>query len=173
MKLGNKVINYNIYAKIADQRKQIANTTNAQLPSIENLSETIKGAGIMGEIDWPTLAAPGAMTFTFNARVSGEDQISIAAPKLQEIEVRFAVEKYDTNGVAVGVEAHKAVLKCLPKKCDPGKLEPGSPQDVSNEYSVIYYKHTIDGTTMLEVDSLNYIYIVHGVDYAKDIRAAL
>ena len=47
MKIGNKVINYSIYAS----SKKIGDTSSVELPEIEFLTDSIKGAGLIGEID--------------------------------------------------------------------------------------------------------------------------
>lgn len=173
MKIANKTIAYTVYAKIAGKQKLISETTDLQLPSLEMMTETIKGAGILGEIDWPSLAQIGSMTFSANFRVTGSDSLAIAAPELQEFEVRWVIDKFDTNNIKVGVEAHKAFIKCVPKKHDSGKLETGSGMDGSNEYEAFYFRRIIDGVEVLLIDKFNYIYKVNGTDYASQIKAAL
>jgi phage tail tube protein FII len=173
MKIANKTIAYSIYAKIFGKQKQIAETTDIQLPSAEMLTDTLKGAGILGEIDWPSYAQPGSMVFVTNFRISGADAVAISAPGLQEFEVRWVVDKFDTNNIKIGVEAHKAFIKCVPKKQDNGKLEPSAGMDGSNEYEVFYFRRIIDGVEVLLIDKFNYIYKVNGVDYASQIAAAL
>lgn len=173
MKIGNKTIAFNVYAKIEDVLKLVPETTDVQLPSIEYQSDSIKGAGILGEIDWPALAQPGSMTFSANFRVTGSDAIAIAAPKQQEFEVRWVIDKFDTNNIKIGVEAHKAFIKCIPKKHDSGKIEAAATMDGSNEYEVFYYRRIIDGKEVLLIDKFNYVFKVNGVDYTAQILAAL
>jgi P2 family phage contractile tail tube protein len=173
MKIANKTIAYNVYAKVAGKQKQIGETTDLQLPSVELMTDTLKGAGILGEIDWPSLAQPGSMTFAANFRVTGVDAVAISAPGLQEFEIRWVIDKFDTNNVKVGIEAHKAFIKCVTKKHDGGKLEPASGMDGSNEYEVFYFRRIIDGVEVLLIDKFNYIYKVNGVNYTSAITAAL
>lgn len=172
-KIGNKVINYSIYAKINGSMKYINDTTNCQLPSIEMQTDSIKGAGILGEIDMPTYGQIGSMTFSPGFRVDGEDAVALSAPIIQEFEVRWVTDKLDSSNIKIGIDAHKAIIKAIPKKYDPGKVENGSAMDGSNEYEVIYYKKILNGKTILEIDKLNNVLNINGIDYAKQIRAAL
>ena len=54
-----------------------------------------------------------------------------------------------------------------------GKLAPASSAEASGEYPVTYYATYIDGKKVLEIDILNFIYYVNGVDYLEDVRKAL
>lgn len=173
MKLSNKTIQYSVYGKIDDAMKQLANLTSVQLPSIENLTDTIKGAGIMGEIDLPSLCQTGPMTFSLGFRTDDADAAVLSAPKVEEFEVRWVVDKLDTANISIGTDAHKAVIKGLSKKYDPGKVETGSAMEGSNEYEALYYKKFVNGVSVIEIDKLNNVFRVNGIDYAADIRAAL
>jgi P2 family phage contractile tail tube protein len=173
MKIGNKVINYSVYAKIDNKTKYIQDTTNLQMPSFENLTDSIKGAGILGEIDFPTLAQVGSLSFATTFRNITSDEIMLYIPKAQDIEVRWAIDKYDSTNNKIGIESHKAFIKGVPKKFEAGKIEPNASQESTIELEVLYYSHLIDGKTVLEVDKLNNVFKVNGVDYASDIRGAL
>jgi P2 family phage contractile tail tube protein len=173
MKIGNKVINYSVFGKIDGNKKDIGETTSLQLPSLESLTDTIKGAGIIGEIDWPTLSQIGSMTFAATFRNVTDKAIKLYIPQLQEIEVRWVIDKYDSNNNTIGIEAHKVFIKGLPKKLDIGKVEVNSSQEASLELETIYYNHIIDGVSVIEVDKLNYVLKIGGQDYARQIREAL
>ena len=70
-------------------------------------------------------------------------------------------------------QAVKHVLVVNPKKFAPGKLAPASSAEASGEYPVTYYATYIDGKKVLEIDILNFIYYVNGVDYLEVVRKAL
>jgi hypothetical protein len=165
-KIANKVINYNIYGKISGSMRLVDNTTKCQLPSIEYATDTIKGAGILGEIDFPSLSNIGPMAFSADARVDSKQLAQLSAPQLQEYEVRWSVEKFDSASGRIKPEIHKAILKGMPKKYDGGAVETGASQESSIEIEVLYYKRVIDGEVILEVDKLNQILKIGGVDYS-------
>ena len=61
----------------------------------------------------------------------------------------------------------------MPLKYAPGKVAPASPADSSGEYSISYYALFINGERSIEVDIINFIFFVNGVDYLEDVRKAL
>lgn len=171
--LNNKTIQYDVYGKINAVLKKIASTSNCTLPSIEMLTDTIKGSGIMGEIDFPSYCQPGAMTFGVGFRVDTPDAATLSAPGVHEFELRWATDKFDSGNISIGFDSHKAIIKGACKKYDPGKVETGAAQDGSNEYEVFYYKKFLNGKAIIEIDKLNNVYKINGIDYAASLRAAL
>lgn len=165
MKIANKVSNYNIYGKIGGRMGLVDNTTKCQLPVVEYLTDTVKGAGIFGEIDWPSLNI-AAMTFSADARMDSKQLAQLSAPKLQEYEVRWSVDNFDSGSGKIAPQTHKAVIKGMPKKYDSGAVETGASQESSIEIEVVYYKRIVDGEVILELDKLNQILKIGGVDYS-------
>ncbi len=171
MQMGNKIVNYSVYVRQDGRANKIGDTNTVQLPSIEMLTDTIKGAGIMGELDWPSYFQPGSMTLTINMRVTSENMALLAGA--DNVEIRWVTDVFDTTNVKTGVNAHKAFIKCINKKIDEGKLEPGATQDGSFDYEVFAYKRVINGKEILNIDKFNGIFAVNGKDFAKDVQAAL
>ncbi|WP_326514785.1 phage major tail tube protein [Clostridium intestinale] len=171
MNVVNKVINYNVYERKGTAATKICDSTGVQLPSIEYLTDTIKGAGIVGEVDFPSLYQPGSMGLTINVRATN-DQLPILVA-LKDVEIRWVTDVFDTNNVSVGVNSHKAFIKCINKKFDEGKLEPGSPQDGTFDYEVFSYKRIVNGKTVINIDKFNGIFEVNGVNLLKNVNAAL
>lgn len=173
MKIGNKTVQYSVYGEINKKLQYLDDTTSLQLPSFEMLSDTMKGSGIMGEIDWPSYLSVGSSEFSVNMRVDEEKAAYMSAPGKKRFEVRWVVDKFDTNNVSIGVDSHKAVIVCVPKKYDPGKVETNTSSDGSNGFEVLYYKKTVNGKDIIEIDKLNYIYKVNGVDYGANVKSLL
>lgn len=71
------------------------------------------------------------------------------------------------------VQAVKHVMIVESKKYAPGKVAPASSAEASGEYAVTYFATFIDGKKVLEIDKLNFIYEVDGVDYLADARKAM
>lgn len=173
MFIKNKTIIYTVRAKVDGQMTLLPNVNDIQLPDIEFGTDTIKGAGILGEIDWPSIYSPGSMTFSINNKMDMQITNSLIAPVLQEFDVRWTGDVFDTNNVRISVDSHKAIIKGLPKKLSPGKVEAGASQDGSNEIEVLYYKKVLNGVTTLEIDKLNHVFRVGDTDYGAQIREAL
>ena len=65
------------------------------------------------------------------------------------------------------------MLVVLPKKDGGGTLAPASAADASGEYAVRYWATYVDGQKIREIDPMNSICIINGVDYLADVRKAL
>lgn len=166
MKMPDKIVNYKVYK----DGKDLLGTADVQLPDIEALSETIKGAGIAGEVELPVIGHFSAMNLTINWRTITGNLIELAEQRAHSLDFRVAQQGYDTGKGILTTNAVKHVVKAIPKKLTIGKLEAGATADAGNEFSVTYYKMMIDGKVMIEIDPFNYICIINGVDYLKDVR---
>ena len=169
MKIGNKTINYSVYAN----KRRIGDTKDVQLPSIEYLTDTLKGSGIIGEVDLPSSYQASSMTLTISNRVSNDPEDITALLSCNDIEIRWVTDVIETTNASLGEIGHKAFIKGMLKKADEGKLEPGAGQDGSYEFEVFYYKRVTDGKTILEIDKLNGIFKINGEDKTRNINSLL
>lgn len=143
------------------------------LPDIEYMSEAIKGAGIAGEVNMPTLGHTTGMTLTVNWRTINGDNIDLIAPKAHNLEFRGAQQNYEAGSGELKVQSVKINVRALPKKGGIGKLDTAAKTESVNELECLYLKITIDGVVKIEIDKFNYIHYVAGTDYLEEIRRAL
>ena len=73
----------------------------------------------------------------------------------------------------ITTQAVKVNVRGLPKETDMGSLKPADHTDSKNTLELVYYKVTIDGVRKIEIDKLNYIHFINGVDYLESVRRAL
>ncbi len=174
MKVTNKTINYKF--KADDENgvlMVIDDAADLQLPDIEKLTETLKGAGIMGEIDLPALGQIGSMTFAVNHRADNPNYAILSRPGAIKAEVIWLTDVFDSSNIKVGIQQHKVFMTMLNKKYSPGKIEVGAGGDGSSEYETVYYRKLVDGVEVLLIDKLNFKYVVNGKDYMQEIATAL
>ena len=174
MKLTNKTINYKL--KEVDSRgntTEIDDAADVQLPSIEKITDTIKGAGIMGEIDLPGYGQISSMTMTINYRADNPKYAALSRPGQIKLELVWVSDVLDSSNMSVKPQQHKVFATVLNKKYDPGKVEVGATMDGSSEFEVVQYRKLVDGREVLNVDKLNSKYVVNGIDYMESIRTAL
>ena len=173
-KITNKTINYALRATDQNGNLQlIDDSSDLKLPSIEKMTDTIKGAGIMGEIDLPVFGQLGSMVFTVSNRADNAQYSMLSRPGQIKFEVGWVTDVFDSSNVAVGIQANKVFMTAINKKYETGKIEVGSGADGSSEFEVIYYRKIADGVEVLLIDKLNYKYVVNGIDYMDALRAAL
>ena len=154
-----KLINFRAY----NDGNDLLGVTDVQLPSLDAMTETVKGAGIAGEVDSPVLGHFGSMETVLNWRTISKPGMNLASQKGVSLDLRGAQQFYDPEKSEYVVKAVKCVIRGVPKKTELGKL------DVETNY----IKVIIAGETVLEVDKYNYISNIGGTDYLADVREAL
>ena len=169
MKIDETVIGFAAY----EDANEYLGITEVALPEISNITEEIQGAGIGGKYEAVILGAIEAMTLTLNFRTVTNNAIKLHEPRQHNIDLRAAQQEKDTTTGTTNVVQVKHILVVTPKKLNPGKVATAATAEVSGEYAVSYYATYIDGKKRLEIDPLNYIYFVNGVDYLAAVRKAL
>lgn len=148
-------------------------TGSLQLPSIERLTETIKGAGIAGEIETDIMGHFKSMKLTINWRMVTEELHEFLSPSRMSLDCRIVNQEFDVTSGDRKLMPNKVYVqgKCL--RTDLGKVESGSPYESSSEIEIDYIRVERDGSVLLEIDKYNYIYVVDGVDHMNALRDAL
>lgn len=172
-KIATKTIMYSIYDKTSGKPKYIDDTTSYKRPEIEMLTDGFTGAGIMGEIDLPTLGQLAAMEGEIAFNKTNGAMIELFTPKAHTIESRWVTNVLNTATGNVGVQSNKEIVKIVPKKIDLGEIEGNEKNESSMTYEILAYQYIIDGKTVIKIDKLNNVFIVNGVDYSAKIRSLL
>ncbi len=173
-KISNKTIDYKLKASDQNRVKQlIDDSADLQLPSIEKTTDTIKGAGILGEIDMPVYGQIGSMTFTVNNRSDSAKYAMLSRPGPIDFEVVWTNDVLNSSDMSAAIQVNKVYMTGFNKKYDPGKIEVGGPADGSSEFEIVYYRKLVNGTEIILIDKFNGKYVVNGVDYMASNRAAL
>lgn len=164
-----KLINFRVYEDGTD----LLGIADVELPSLEAMTETVKGAGIAGEIESPVLGHYGSMTCTINWRTVVKPTVQLAEPRAHNLDFRGATQLYSAGSGEYRVQALKVTVRGIPKTTNLGKLDVGTTSDASNEFEVLYLKVSIDGRTIVEIDKYNYVCVINGVDYLRQVRSAM
>ena len=163
----------NVVYEIYEDGTNFCGLTQATLPNIAFIVQQIQGAGINGNIDVPILGMMEAMELSLNWRSPTDAATSLAAPRSHHLDLRVAAQYWDTTASEYGIEADKYVMVARPKAMNPGNLQPATPADTASTFSVVYYAGYKDGTQIWEIDPINYICRINGVDYFEPVRKAL
>lgn len=172
-KIATKTIMYSIYDKTSGKAKYIDDTTSYKRPEIEMLTDGFTGAGIMGEIDLPTLGQLGGMEGEIGFNKTNKKMIDLFTPKAHTIEARWVTSVLNTSNGNVTAQSNKEIVKLLPKKIDLGEIEGNEKNEASMTYEIIAYQYILDGKTVIKIDKLNNVFIINGVDYSAQIRNLL
>jgi P2 family phage contractile tail tube protein len=167
--MDQHVIDVHVY----EDSVRYAGLAKVTLPDITYLTQNISGAGVAGNIEAVTPGIIDAMTVTLNFPVASEETMKLSEPRPHNIDLRVAKQSEDPVAGTLPVKGDKHVMKVIPKKATGGALAQASPQDVSIECAVHYWATFMNGVKKMEIDPLNYIFMVNEVDYLSDVRNAL
>lgn len=144
------------------------------LPTMQNKTLTVNGAGIPGDITLPVPGHRSAMTVTIKFLDNPQAAYKLAEQRVHILDLRIAKERYNSTGGKIDVDAYKAVLEVLPITSTPGDIAPASQQGTSNEYSCLSFKQYINDELVTDYEPLNYIDIdSSGNDNLALVRTAL
>ncbi len=167
--MDQSVINFAVY----EDGVEHLGMASVDLPDLTHLTQTISGAGIAGNIETVIKGHVDAMTMTLHFRTTTKNSIKLSAPGRHNIELRAAQQEEDPVSGTIKTVAVKHVFVVIPKADRGGSVAPAAPSDGSGEYSVRYWKTSIDGEVVREIDPINFIHTINGVDYLADVRKAL
>lgn len=165
----DKLINFEVF--IAGGRK--LGMADITLPNIEYKTATLSGAGVGGDIEMPTPGHTNSMELEINWRTLNEDVTKLLAMKAHDLEIRGSNEQYDAGTGAITTEPVKINVRSLPKKGDIGSFKPADHTDTKSTLEIVYLKIAVAGKVTTEIDKLNYIHFVDGVDYLASVRSDL
>ena len=168
-KMPEKLISHRVYLN----GKDLLGVAEVQLPDLEAITDTIKGAGIAGEIESPTPGFYGPLNVTINWRTIDGNVMTLARPMAHHLEFRGAVQVYDAGLGTYSVKPQKVLVKAMPKKVGLGKHASGASQETSNEFECSYIMISVDGKIRFELDKFNFKCVVDGVDVLYEVREAL
>ncbi len=169
MKIESGITNFAVY----ENATEFYGMAEVTLPELSQITEEVKGAGISGSFSNPYVGHLEAMKMSMNFRTVTSDTVKLTEPRNHQLDLRAAQQSWDSIAGKYVQSAVKHVVVVNPIKFAPGKLAPASSAEASGEYAVTYYATYINGEKVLEVDILNFIYFINGVDYLADVRKAL
>jgi len=173
-KISNKTIQYKLKATDENGRLiKIDDSSDLALPTVEKLTDTISGSGIMGEIDLPSFGQVGSMTFTINNRADNAHYAMLSRPGEIKFEVVWVTDVFDTAGNRIGLQQNKLFMSGVSKSYNMGAVNVNAAADGSSEFEIFSLRKVVDGKEVLLIDKFNYKYVVNGVDYYAGLRTAL
>jgi len=146
---------------------------SVQLPDISNKTETVTGAGLMGDITAIAAGHLEAMTVNIAWDVVTAAADKLTEPKVHTLELRVAQQNVDNKTKATGIDRIKFVIQVQNTKQGLGKIAPASKADISGDYACYYLAKYVGGTKTMEIDPMNYVYMVNGKNYISEVQKAL
>lgn len=167
MALPAKLKNMNIFN---DANNYLGKAAEVTLPKLTIKMEGWRGAGMIGEVKTDM----GLDALDLEWKVGGLDLISLRQFGIADVAgvlLRFMGAYQADDGSAN--HAVEIVMRGRHEELDWGSQKPGDDTEHGIKTPLVYYKLIVDGRTEIEIDLLNSIFIVDGVDRYASIRDAL
>ena len=169
MALPTKINAYNVYL---DGIKLIGLSDEITLPDFEALTETLSGAGILGEIDEPLLGHFGASEIEIPFRTINNDMFKLANMQTAiSLTLRMSTQTINESNMKPDFMPSRIVIKGKNKAITGGKVKQGNGTASSIKVELLYILIEVDKKAKFELDKLNFVYKVNGEDLLKKVRA--
>jgi P2 family phage contractile tail tube protein len=144
----------------------------ATLPPLARKMEAFRGAGMNGPVKADLGMSDDGLQFEWT--LGGLDLIALkqfGAVKADGVPLRFAgAYQRDDTGDVVAVEI---AVRGRHETIEMGDATPGEDTEHKITTTCTYYKLTVDGEDIIEIDLLNFIEIIDGVDMLEAQKNAL
>ena len=164
-----EVINdFNMYN---DGNKMVGVSGEISMAEFENMTETVSGAGILGEYEVPVAGRYGSTEQEIPFRVVDEDYFSLISPDDPvALTLRGAIQQTEKSTNAVNYVGMRVVFRGRCKKISIGTVKQGGPMDGSITIEVTYVLIELDGKKRFELDKVNGVCKVNGKDLLAKIH---
>lgn len=167
MALPRKLKNMNLFH---NGNNFIGLVPKVTLPKLARKMEEYRAGGMDGAVDVDMGGEKLTLDWTAGGMIV-EALRSFGATSATAVALRFA-GAYQRDDTA-DVDAVEVVVRGRYSEIDMGESAPGGTTEHKYTMSCAYYRLDINGRTEIEIDQLNMIYIVDGVDILADQRRAL
>lgn len=142
------------------------------LPKLTRKLENYRGAGMNGSAPVDLGLDDEALTVEWS--IGGTETLiyeQLGSPDINEVSLRFvgAFEREDTGET----NTIEVVMRGRHKEHDPGEYKQGEMTQTKVTTQCTYYKLTIDGTDIVEIDTINFVEKVAGTDRLAKFRNIL
>lgn len=165
--IPSKINRYNVYS--AGERL-LGMGDELSLPDFEASSETISGAGILGEFDDPTVGYFSNQEMEIPFRVMDREAVDMLdMTRAVQLTIRGAQQTTNSEG-DIEFRSMRVVVRGRSAKFSPGKVKAGNPMETTVTLTVLYILIELDGSAILELDKLNEVYKINGKDVLAQVK---
>jgi len=160
---------YNVYNDQA--KKLIGISGEIDLGELEAITDTIEGTGILGEIEDPVTGQFASLKIKIPFAVLYEDLFSLMnTTKPPQLTLRASMQCMDPTTGETGYYPVKIVVRGKASSTTLGKVTKGKKGEPEIELEILYIKIMVNSKTTLELDKLNFKFVLNGKDMLAKIR---
>ncbi|MGU9822003.1 phage major tail tube protein [Pseudomonas sp. FP597] len=169
MAMPRKLKNLNLFN---DGNSYLGVAKSVTLPALGRKMEAYRGGGMSGPVKADLGFSDDGIQFEW--KTGGIDLISLrqfGAVNASSVALRFSGPyQQDDTGEVSNVEV---VVRGRHETIEMGDAQPGEDTEHSMTTTCSYYKLTVDGEEIIEIDLLNFVEKVNGVDMLEKHRTAM
>jgi P2 family phage contractile tail tube protein len=153
-----------------DGNSYLGVVSSLTLPKLTRKLENYRGGGMSGSVSVDFGLDDDALALEWT--LGGMDELVLQQwGSTADIPLRFAgsFQRDDTGDIS----AVEVVMRGRHKEFDFGEYKQGEDTETKISTQCTYFKLTIDGKELIEVDTVNMVEIVNGVDRLAEHRSAL
>ena len=169
MAMPRKLKNLNLFN---DGNSYLGLVKSLTLPALGRKMEAYRGGGMNGPVKADLGMSDDGIQFEW--KTGGLDLISLrqfGAVNASSVALRFSGPyQQDDTGEVSNVEV---VVRGRHETIEMGDAQPGEDTEHSMTTTCSYYKLTVDGEEIIEIDLLNFVEKVNGVDMLEKHRTAI
>lgn len=165
-----EVINdFNVYN---NGNKFIGISGSHTLPNFDAITETMSGAGVLGEYETGVVGNYGSMEQELAFRTLESDMFNLMDPT-QPVDITFRASQQSTVKAtgALDYTSMRIVERGRFKSFEPGKIERGKQMEAKLKFELFYILIETDGNTVVEYDKLNSVFTVNRKDLLEKVRS--
>jgi hypothetical protein len=149
-------------------------TGDLTLPKLEAITETISGAGILGEFESAVPGAYKSMTLEVPFRCIDQTMFNMAAG-MSNASLTFRGDQQinDFSGNGLVHQGVRMETRGPIKGVDLGKASPGKTTDSKCSQEILFLALYLNNVEVLCLDKLNYIFRINEIDQLQGILANL
>lgn len=167
MGMPRKLKNFDVFANGVDWRGQVAEIT---LPKLARKLEEWRGGGMNAAVDVDLGMEKLEAELSFGGWMVDVYR-EFGQTKLDGVLLRFAgALQRDDSGE---VDAAEVIMRGRYTEIDPGNGKAGDDTEFKVKAALAYYKLSINGETLVEIDVLGMVETVGGVDRLAEQRRAI
>lgn len=165
--IPTKINKYNVYNS---GERLLGMGDEMPLPDFEALSEAVSGAGLLGEIDDPTVGYFANQEMEIPFRIVDREAVDMLdTTKATQLTIRGAQQTVNREG-DIEFRQLRVVVRGRASNFSMGKLKAGSPMETKIKLSILYILIELEGEALVELDKLNEVFKIYGRDILAKIK---
>ncbi len=166
------VHSFNVYDDNA--KKLIGISGEVNLGELKAMTDTIEVAGVLGEYDAPATGQFSSIKIKIPFAVLYEQIFQLLdTTEPPQLTLRGSIQRINQEGTKVNNYGVKIVVRGRVTSTNLGKMVKAKKGEPEIEMEILYIKIAIENETVLELDKLNFRFVLNGKDLLAEIRSQI